>query len=348
LSVLGVSAIILLMSAAFKQLPVRGVSDVPEATIHVPTVTVRIVAVGDVNLGRQAGQEILKGDTLFPFAAVRDTFMAHDIVFANLECTLSDQKGETQHPNNNLIFTGPPEGAFALKYGGVTIVSTANNHALDYGIGAHTETARYLTEAGIKYVGTQTADLFGPVIVEKRGVRIAFFACTDIMNSSGEWWKRYVAPADSGRLFPRIREIRDSVDFVVLSYHGGDEYADRPAQRTKLFASASVEAGVDLFLGHHPHVPYGIERIAGRYIVHSLGNFVFRQPFHYWTQRSFAFSAEIVKDSVGTRISSFRCLPVVAGLQPKFADDAREADTIAERIRMLSSHTVTELLTWEQ
>lgn len=303
----------------------------------------RLLAVGDVNLGRQVGTEILKGDTLYPFAGVVDTFAAHDVVFANLECTLSEQGGETQHPKNNLVFTGPPAGARSLRRAGVTVVSTANNHALDYGVRAHRETIQYLKEQEIAFAGTapDSADLFEPALIERNGVRLAFFACTDIMNIEDAVWKRYVAWTDTSRLLPRIREYRDSVDFIVVSYHGGQEYASVHDTRTERFAKSVLSGGADMFLGHHPHVPYGLATHQGKYIVFSLGNFVFRQPDRFWTQRSFALSIEIKKNSRQTSVTSVRILPVLAGNQPSFVLEGDEAEIIRERIRTLSLQIVS-------
>jgi poly-gamma-glutamate synthesis protein (capsule biosynthesis protein) len=103
-----------------------------------------------------------------------------------------------------------------------------------------------------------------------------------------------------------------------------------------------IDAGADLFLGHHPHVPYGIERRGKGLIVHSLGNFVFRQPAREWTQKSYAFAAEITKDTAAARLNGYRIIPVRCGLQPTFAVDRYEADGIYERVRQLSSFEVTE------
>jgi poly-gamma-glutamate capsule biosynthesis protein CapA/YwtB (metallophosphatase superfamily) len=313
-----------------------------------PQRIVRFLAVGDVNLGRGAGQEILRGDTLYPFAATRDTLASYDLVFANLECTLSDQNGETQHPKNNLIFTGPPEGAEALRKAGIHVVSTANNHALDYGVRAHAETIDNLRRAGVAFVGTalDSTRLFEPVTVTRNGIQFAFFACTDVMNITDRAWLRYVAQADTARLLRRIRAYRDSVDFIVVSYHGGEEYAERPSSRSLSFTRALIDAGVDLVLGHHPHVSYGVEKIGERYVVLSLGNFVFRQPQHFWTQRSFAFAAEVMKEGDTTRISRFRCLPLLTGFQPRFVGDGSEAQQMFYRIQRYSKLPETENLTW--
>ena len=310
--------------------------------------SLRLLAVGDINLGRAVGQALLTGDSLYPFLAVRDTFLAHDIVFGNLESVLSDQGGITQDPVRNLVFCGPPEGARALRLAGVTIVSTANNHALDYGRRGRDETIDYLSKEGVAFAGTSkdTARLCLPTILQRNGIRCAFFACAEFMNTGGERWKKLVMPADTGRIFPLIRAYRDSVDFIALSYHGGDEYADRPAPRVIAFARAALQAGADLFLGHHPHVPYAVIPAGKGLMVPSLGNFVFRQPARYWTQRSFGLSARIVKDTRGTRLASYVCLPAEAGAQPRFLQRGADAESILARVQVPTHNDRVEAGSW--
>jgi hypothetical protein len=309
---------------------------------------VRLLALGDVNLGRRVGQVILRGDTLYPFERVTDTLRGYDIVFANLESNISDQKGRTENPRNNMIFTAPPAAAQALKRAGVRVVATANNHALDFGASARDQTIRYLDSAGIAHCGTQGdgKSLFLPALLRSNGIRIAFFAVTDLMNGGGVMWKNLVAPADTGGLLPAIRAVRESTDVVVVSYHGGDEYAPKASARTRGFARQVLEGGADIVLGHHPHIPYGIDTKWGKVAVHSLGNFVFMQPDRYWTRFSYALAFDIIRDATGTRIRSLRALPLRAGFQPEFLAPEGDAASIRNRTRLLSSQDVQEYLTW--
>jgi poly-gamma-glutamate synthesis protein (capsule biosynthesis protein) len=309
---------------------------------------VRFLALGDINLGRRVGQVILEGDTLYPFARVADTLRGYDIVFANLESNISDQQGRTEHPRNNMIFTAPPAAAQALRRAGVRIVSTANNHALDFGVSARDQTIRYLDSAGIAHCGTsgKGESLYLPVLLSANGIRIAFFAVTDLMNGTRLAWKDLVARADTGGLLPAIRDVRESADVVVVSYHGGVEYAPKASERTREFARQVLAGGADIVLGHHPHVPYGIETAGGKVAVHSLGNFIFMQPSRYWTRFSFALSFDIVRDATGTRIRSLRGLPLRAGFQPEFLGPGGEAAIIRERVRLLSSQDVQEHMIW--
>jgi poly-gamma-glutamate synthesis protein (capsule biosynthesis protein) len=298
---------------------------------------VSFLAVGDVNLGRRVGQILLSGDTLYPWQAVRDSFAQYDIVLANLESNLSDQKGRTVDPKSNVVFTGPPSGARSLALAGVTIVSTANNHAMDFGVDALRETIRLLDSAGVRHVGTSAAeeDLYQPVRLSIKGMVFAFLACTDLMNGEGRSWSRYVASTDTSRLLPAIRLAKSSADVVVVSCHGGEEYADRPSPRIIHFARTVLRAGADVFLGHHPHVPYGIEVVGKGYAVYSLGNFVFRQPGNFWTEHSYAVAFDCTRDSTGVHVSFPRCLPVACGFQPRFFGSGPEADAVRERARSL-------------
>jgi hypothetical protein len=156
------------------------------------------------------------------------------------------------------------------------------------------------------------------------------------MNMESGFWKNFVAQADTGLLFPRIRRSREDVDFIILSYHGGGEYSDNPSEATQRFAHGAIDAGADLFLGHHPHVPQGIEEVGGKLIVYSLGNFVFYQPFAFWTQRSFALDLTIENFGGGARINQFRCRPVVAGTQPRFLETFEDRQLVLHRIDELS------------
>jgi poly-gamma-glutamate capsule biosynthesis protein CapA/YwtB (metallophosphatase superfamily) len=309
---------------------------------------VRLIALGDVNLGRSVGKMLLRGDTLLPFKKLADTLFSYDVAFANLESPLSDQNGETEDPRSNYVFTGPPVGAIALRRGGVTVVATANNHALDYGRRGHAETLKNLDSAGIAHAGSGliAADTYAPARFTVHGVRILLFACTDVMNIRSPGWDTLVAAADTARLFPQIRKWRDSADFVILSYHGGAEYTETPVQRTILFTRSAAEAGVDLVLGHHPHVPFGVVREGKSIVAHSLGNCVFQQPSRFWTRHGLALAVRLVVDGTDRSVEVIRCLPVRCGYQPEILPPGADAARLLERVKRLSTGAAEEWFTW--
>jgi poly-gamma-glutamate synthesis protein (capsule biosynthesis protein) len=183
-------------------------------------------------------------------------------------------------------------------------------------------------------------------VITRKGIKIAIFAVTDFINGSPRGWERVIAPADTGRLFPRLRVWQDSADFRILSYHGGDEYTERAPERVRSFMRAAVAAGADLVLGHHPHVPHGLERSGDKWIAHSLGNFVFRQPGRFWTEHAIALSVTVEKADSVCRIGRIRVLPVRCDFQPSWLAPGPEFETVRARISALSSDGVEEFVQW--
>lgn len=262
----------------------------PEAA---PAETFTIIAGGDVSFGRKTGQRLLRDASFDPFQGVAAIFSTGDLRFVNLESTLSDQNGETEHPTRPLTFTGPPSGARALARAGIELVSVANNHAWDYGKRAYFETLTHLERAGVGYVGGSREPVsdIPARVTSVRGWSTAWLAVTDIWNT-GEATARAAAPHVA---FARVEQVARTVasararhDLVLVSYHGGAEYSEHIAREQREFARAVMRAGADAVIGHHPHVPQGVEWLDGRPALYSLGNLVFNQHRdHAWTGRGF-------------------------------------------------------------
>jgi len=314
---------------------------VPLGLRQQPTDTLRLYAVGDINLGRRLAKErLLEGDTLYSFLALRDSLAAADITFGNLESPIAPDS--SPEPDSGVAFTAPPAAAAALARAGFDIVSTANNHAWDGGPAAVEETMRQLTRAGVRFVGSG----FGrdmaeqPVILERRGWRVAFFALTRAWNPAPYTFRshagsQYVAWGDTGRIYPAIRELKASgrADVVVVSMHGGTEYAEAPPQHMQELARGVVDAGADLVLAHHPHVLQPVVWYRHKPIVQSLGNFVFLQD-DPWTRLS-AILRVVVTPDRRLRLSA---IPVHVGHQPTLATGAA-ADSVRRRLRVRLSPT---------
>lgn len=286
--------------------PVRSASaPVPVVTVPVAAAAVSVPAVepprplviaagGDVNFGRECGQAILANPSYDPFRFIAPIWRDADVRFVNLESQLSEQGGETQHPRNRLIFTGPPGGGKTLAQAGIHVVSTANNHAWDYGKKAMLETLDHLAAAGVKSVGTgRTLDAaYAPAVLEVRGRSIAVFAVTQIWNAGDietHQGRHHVAWARLNRMSGALKQARDKYDVVLLSYHGGVEYVDVPPPQVRRYVETLAKTGfVDAVIGHHPHVPQGVGFTRGVPIFYSLGNFVFAgHDWAPWTKFGF-------------------------------------------------------------
>jgi len=291
-----------------------------------PTGEVTLLAGGDVSFGRVIGQILLKEPERDLFATIAPLLGSADLRFCNLEGPVSDQKGETESPDNVLIFTGPPAGADALARAGFDVVSTANNHAWDYGKKALFETMDNLDRVHVRYVGTgkDRDAAYRPVVLERNGLKIALLAVTDIWNQgvlSKHPGAEYVARADPDTLPRAVRALREdaSIDVVAVSYHGGCEYVHEPITRTKEILRAAIDAGADIVIGHHPHVIQGVEWRGGKPILYSLGNFLMRMHSnHPWTGMSYLARIHLRRGAAPTvEACPFR----VHGIEPlTFAD----------------------------
>jgi len=300
--------------------------------------SVRLLAVGDLNLGRHVGQMLLKDSIDFPFRFVREVLLQNDIVFGNLESQITDQKGETRHPTDPYVFCAPPQAARALKEAGFTALATANNHALDYGAKGLQETIAYLQDAGIAQTGISrdSTDFFAPILLERGGITFGFLAYTQFVNGR-ENTGGMVSVLDVRRMRKELRLLRKRADIVIASFHGGEEYKEKPGSTTLSQMRGMIDEGADIVLGHHPHVPQGIETYKGKWIFYSLGNFVFHQPQREWTQKSFAAEITFMISDHGPGIERIRLLPLRASHQPTFQVEESVCTDLFERLRKLSN-----------
>jgi len=272
-----------------------------------------------VNLGRACGQRILSDPAYDPFHGVAEVWADADLRFVNLESPISEQHGETQSPHHNLVFTGPPGGADALRRAHVDLVSTANNHAWDYAQRGLFETLANLDRLGIAHAGTAEteADAYRPAFVHANGLTLALFAVTQVWNLgvfSDEEARHHVAWADGSRLRAALLEARANADFVVVSYHGGEEYVEAPLQSTREFVQQMLDAGADAVIGHHPHVPQGVGWLGQRPTFYSLGNLVFDGRTELaWTRTSFIAKLRFRR---GAPVEASACPYVIDGHEP--------------------------------
>ena len=187
----------------------------------------------------------------------------------------------TQASDKQYTFRINPKYVKVFHEMGVDVASLANNHALDYGHEALLDTFATLDEAGIPYVGAginrERAE--EAIYIEAGGRKIGVLSASRVIPVVG-WNIENQQPGlfctySSNRLVARIQEIEDECDFVVVYVHWGKERKEYPEAYQHELAKKYIDAGADLVVGSHPHVPQGIEYYKGVPIVYSLGNFIF-------------------------------------------------------------------------
>lgn len=267
-----------------------------------PQSQITVLAGGDVEWSRMWSESIFhqqiieynldfkskQEEARYPFQKIKPLLENADITFVNLETPLSDtakRKGG---------FLTPTAFASGLKWAGIDIVSTANNHALDAGIAGLKDTLTSLSKVSLPAVGSgeNLASARLPFIFEKNGIRLGFLAYTMCENSGNSSYVKQnragVMPTDLPLIKEDILRLRSKVDYVVLSYHWGLTDSEKSPFWVRQLARKSIDAGADIILGHHPHYPQGIEIYKEKPIFYCLGNVIFGHNHQFWTDNFLA------------------------------------------------------------
>jgi poly-gamma-glutamate capsule biosynthesis protein CapA/YwtB (metallophosphatase superfamily) len=238
------------------------------ATRSVPHDTFTFVGGGDIALTGNADARV--------FAGIRRYLRRADLVVGNLEGTLAvggAPKCSGPAASGCFTFRGSPVWAATLKRAGFTVLNVANNHALDYGAEAQSETLGALRHARILHQG-----LPGQIAYVRKGrVKVALIGCAPY-----RWSQSLLDVVGTARL---VRKAAKHADVVIVYMHAGAEgtgaehvggvdeaYLGESRGNAREFAHAMVRAGADLVFGSGPHVLRGIEWYGKRLIAYSLGN----------------------------------------------------------------------------
>ncbi|MCA8926374.1 MAG: CapA family protein [Planctomycetes bacterium] len=160
-------------------------------------------------------------------------------------------------------------------------------------------------------------------------VRMTYPELQDLVARRGHGGTNAFSPA---KVAADVAALRASGhDLVVVQLHGGFEYAEQKSQVVERASHDAIDAGADLYVGHHPHVLNGVELYKGKLVVHSLGNFFFDQNFFV----TFASVMLRVVFQEGTLLQ--------ARLYPLTIDDYRTAPLVNEAadytLRLLSERS---------
>lgn len=242
--------------------------------------SIAFTLLGDVMVNKRVFRE--KPDL---YAHLPAGLLECDLLFANLEFPIQPATPLRGFPRFNgtieyfdLVLT--PLGPHCL--------SIANNHCLDMGLEGLDATVDFLERRGIAYVGRDEGGCsFKTITIEGREVCI-----TGVTHSTNRQknhfrnpvnllrlnnWKRELNGFD--HLLKMVAEMKQAGDIVLLSLHWGLELELAPTAHQVDMAHRLIESGVDLLIGHHPHVLQPLEVWPGpdgapRLIIYSLGNWV--------------------------------------------------------------------------
>jgi Bacterial capsule synthesis protein PGA_cap len=226
---------------------------------------------GDTMLGRKVGVAIAESG---PESLVAEDLVAvareADLLVLNLECCISERGERWRDPGKRFFFRAPPAATETLCRLGVSCVTLANNHALDFGAEGLLDTFEHLRAAGIDWVGAgvDRERARSHLMLESDGLRLAVFGCSDHPAA-------YAGGAHSPGIayglewLPRAIQRVDA-DVVLVTPHWGPNMVSEPRPSIRRWAATLRGAGAALVAGHSAHVFHGVEEG----IIYDLGDFL--------------------------------------------------------------------------
>ena len=208
-----------------------------------------------------------------------------DYKIVNLETPLFEGNFITK---SGAVFTSSPSSINSLLAVPFNCAILANNHTFDCGEEGFFATVDLLKNNNIATVGAgkNLDEAFTPAIIKDETQKIAIFALSEAedmrhatKNTSG------VAPWNIELLTQKITEAKNQNYFIIVSAHCGLEYQPYPSFYVREAFEKLAQAGANIIVGHHPHVPQGMTMFGDTPAYFSMGNFVFYQPVDFFYRK---------------------------------------------------------------
>jgi len=243
-----------------------------------------LIMVGDCLIHGAIYLDAKEGDTYNFYKMIdkiKPIISKYDLAFYNQESLLGGTSiGLSSYPR----FNAPQEVGDAFLDAGFNLVSFANNHALDMGERGILSALDYWEdkkEKGIMTAGSYKSfeERDKDVIMEKNGIKYTLLSYTTTTNGLPvPKGKEYLVNVYSNEQAKKdIERLRDKVDLLMVAMHWGEEYTHTPIEEQTEIAKYLSSLGVDIIIGHHPHVIQPIDFIGNTMVIYSLGNFIASQ-----------------------------------------------------------------------
>ena len=255
------------------------------------------------------------------FEYIKPILRQADLAVANLELSLPGCPPYLGYP----MFRSPDDLVPALRDAGFSLLLTANNHCNDARRPGLENAIFTLRENGFyqtgTYVNQEEYDLYYPLVIYKKGFKLAFLNYTFSTNKMRPVPPNIINEIDANQIKEDIKVANDmQVDAIIVAMHWGKEYQLEESAEQRALAMQLFDWGADLIIGSHPHVvqPIKIQKqpVEGRgfkkvLVAYSLGNFISNQLRKH-TNGGIMLEVSLLKERISNRvrIGEWSYLPV--------------------------------------
>lgn len=242
--------------------------------------SVNILIGGDVCPVNRYEALFLEGDQHQILGPLSSAAQRADLFVANLECPLIREQSPIS--KTGPVLGAPASCAHGLKVMGLQAVGLANNHALDHGATGLNSILEACTQNGIATFGAGACleEARSILVQEVRGLRVGLLAMAEREWSIATWSEPGANPLDLIDFVRQMRDVRKSLDFLVVLLHAGCEGYELPSPGLRKVCRFLVEEGANVVACQHSHCVGSYETYQEQLIVYGQGNFIFDYDSH--------------------------------------------------------------------
>lgn len=240
----------------------------------------KLIFTGDVNFRNK--ENITAEEARYAMQEVMPYFDAADFRIVNLECPLADADKYEAIKKSGPALISPASCICFLDESNVSGATLANNHIGDYGEGPVKDTMDLLDEHKIKYcgAGANIDDAYKAMYFEKDGIKVAILSICENEFGIADFDKYGSAGFRLGKTFDAIKREKEIADFVIVTFHGGNEQNPLPSPGAMERYRLLCDMGADAVVAGHTHCIQPTEYCKGKPIIYSMGNFFFASFNH--------------------------------------------------------------------
>ncbi len=273
-----------------QQVPHTAKASSPPVRASSAPASVTLAFAGDVHFTARTAR--LLSDPATAFGPIATVLKSADFTALNLETSVTS-RGTPQPKTYH--FRTVPAAFTALRDAGVSLVTMANNHVLDYGQVGLADTLTAAKAAGFPYVGIgkNAAAAWAPYVTTVKGRKIAVIGISQVAELASSWVATDSRPGEANaidlrRTLAAVRAAKRLAPTVIVFMHWGTEGEACPDPNQLSLARQLAAAGASIIIGAHAHMLQGSGWLGHTFVAYGMGNFL-------WWENSYSTATGVLE-----------------------------------------------------